>query len=116
MKNFIISLSVFLIIGILATTNAVIFNEKTTELITALEALPAEPDKDKVQKIIELWYDHERCFNLTANHTTTDKIEEMLYCLKNAGDTHAFHTSRDTLLVLLRDMKESSSISIDRIL
>ncbi len=116
MKNFIISLSVFLLIGILATTNAVILNEKTTELITALEALPATPDEDKAMKIIDLWYSHEYCFNLTVSHTVTDKIEETLYCLKNAGDSRTFLTARDTLLVLLRDMKESSSISIDRIL
>ncbi|MBO5196355.1 MAG: DUF4363 family protein [Clostridia bacterium] len=116
MKNFVISLIVFLLIGILATTNAVILNDKATELITALEALPENPDGQKAKEIIDLWYSHESCFNLTVSHTVTDRIEENLYCLKNAGDSHSFLASRDVLLVLLRDMKDSSSISLDRIL
>ena len=116
MKNFIISLSVFLIISILAITNAVILNEKATEMITALEALPITPDESKADEIIELWYRHERFFNLTANHAITDKIEQILCCLKNSEDNSTLLTARDTLLALLRDMKDSASISIDRIL
>lgn len=115
MKTFILSLSVFIIIGILATTNAVILNDKATELITALEALPETPDGQEANEIIDLWFKNERWFNLTVSHTVTDKIEENLYCLKNAGDSHSLLTSRDVLLVLMKDMKDSSSISLDRI-
>ena len=116
MKNFIISFSVFLLIGILATTNAVMLNRKATELITALETLPSAPNRDKANEIIDLWYEYEHCHNLTVSHTVTDRIEEMLHCLKNAGDVNALRSARDTLIILLRDMKESSSISADRIL
>jgi hypothetical protein len=116
MKNFIISLSVFLLIGILSTTNAVILDRKATEMITALEALPVTPDRNKADEIIDLWYRHEACFNLTVNHTITDRMEEFLCCLKNAEDSHSLLTARDTLIVLLRDMKDSSSVSMDRIL
>ena len=116
MKTFILSLAIFFAIALLATLNAVTLNDRATELITALEALPDIPDGQKANEIIDLWYKNEWCFNLTVNHTVTDKIEENLYCLKNAGDTHSLLATRDVLLVLLRDMKDSSSISLDRIL
>ena len=115
MKTFILSLSVFAVISILATANAVILNDKVGEMITALEALPENPDGQKANMIIDLWYKNEEWFNLTVSHTVTDKIEENLYCLKNAPDSSSLLTTRDVLLVLLKDMKDSSSISLDRI-
>ncbi len=112
MRTFILSIIVLLTVSALAITNAVIFCNKSAELITALESLPEKYNEQEIDQIIDLWLKNESFFNLTVNHNVTDKIEEALYHLKVAGD----NSTVDIILIMLDDMKRSSLLSIDRIM
>lgn len=116
MKTFVISISIFLALCTFVTLNARIVCSRTDELISKIENLPKEPNDALSGEILNLWFEHEALFNLTVNHNITDQIEISLYNLKNAHDASSLAYARDSLLVLLKDMKNSSSLSLDRII
>ena len=111
-----ISILIFLLVCALATANAVTFCERSAEIITALEELPENADGQQADHILNLWNRHKGFFNLTTSHTTTDKIEAELCILRSTVRKEDLIASRDTLIVLLKDMKEAATFSIGRIL
>ncbi len=116
MKTFICGILTFIILTSFVTINAVTVCEHATELITALETLPSEPDNSRTEEIIDLWLEYENIFSLTVSHTITDQIEIALCNLQNSRDEYALISARDVLLVLLHDMKTSATPALSRIL
>ena len=115
MKIFVSALMIFLILCAFVIFDSVAIRSRANEIIIKTENLPIEPDKALTGDIIDLWFEYEDLFNLTVNHTVTDQIEIAIYNLHNARDKYALASARDTLLVMLKDMKNSSSLALNRI-
>lgn len=116
MKIFVCALAVFLSLCTFVVLDARTVCTRADELIDAIENLPNEPDSALSRDIIDLWFEHEDIFNLTVNHMVTDQIEVAIYNLHNARDSYALKSAQDTLLVMLKDMKNSSSLALNRII
>ena len=116
MKTFVISITIFIILCTFVTFNAKYVCVRADMLIEKTKNLPKEPDSALSGEIINLWFEYKEVFNITVNHTVTDQIEIVLCNLQNASDEKSLANARDTVLILLEDMKNSSSLSLDRII
>ena len=116
MKIFISSLIIFGLLCTFISINAVTFQAMVDELLDAIKNLPQEPDRILTGEIIDLWFKYEDYFNLTVNHNVTDQIEVTMFNLLYAADENNYAALRQTLTVLLTDLKNSASVTLDRIL
>ncbi len=116
MKIFISSVAVFILICVLVSVNAVTVCKYTDHLITCTKNLPASPDEGSADRLIQLWLKYESILNITISHNVTDQIELVLHDIKNADDPAIYKSKCDSLLILLRDMKDTAGLSLDRII
>ena len=116
MKVFICAIAVFLLLCAFVSINATIVCQRIDQLIEGAKNLPKEPDTALSDRLIGLWDEHERIISMTANHTACDRIELALYELKNASDASSYNSRRDSLLVLLKDLRDSAALSLSRII
>lgn len=116
MKVFICSITVFALICILVTINSVVLCNYAADLIEYTKNLPEEPDSDSADRLIDLWIRYEKIFNITVSHTVTDQIELVLSDIRCSTDPALYKSKCATLLILLQDMKETATFSLNRII
>ena len=116
MRIFICSVSVFCILCIAVTLDSVTVCRRTDELIEYTENLPAESMEAQTDRLIDLWQEYKTFYGLTVNHADMDKIEAAIYALHYADNTDSYEAARSVLLILLRDLREFSSVSWERII
>lgn len=116
MKVFIFAVVILFVISAAVCINSFVIGNICDELLAEAQKLPEEPTELSSEELWNLFLENEKYLLICTNHNEIEALQSLLEEIRHKTDEGDYRYALDHFKIKLRELKESESFSLGRIM